>query len=164
MKPAGGLWTSSYDAKSGSEFLALVRSANAPRHWAAMPGWLLDPPPVRVLSISSRAEVEVVYARYRDLDDAGAAYYRALDWAALARDYDAVHLAASAARLADVGDDLYGWDCECTWWCRWPQGARVDAAVLPSDFGNATHAASANTVSVRGTEFGPKATGEYFEL
>jgi hypothetical protein len=42
--------------------------------------------------------------------------------------FDAVHLEAGAARLDDVGDDIYGWDCECTRWCRWPHGTRALAA------------------------------------
>lgn len=126
-KPSGGLWTSALTGDGGSAFgrLALAELAE---HYQDVPAWRLDVPVARLLVLDGRADVEAFYRRFALADDPAAPDGRSADWEAAAAVCDGVHVSARTPRQADAGDDLYGFDCESTWWCRWPDGAQVRRA------------------------------------
>lgn len=123
-KPAGGLWTSTLTDDGDSAFGRFAVAELAERY-QGVATWRLDVPAARLLVLDGRADVEAFYRRFALADGSGAAEGRSTDWEAIAAVCDGLHVSARTPRQADTGDDLYGFDCESTWWCRWPDGAQV---------------------------------------
>jgi hypothetical protein len=120
FKPEGGLWTSTYHPQCGSNWVqwCLGEGWEVPpeERWQSM---LLVPAPARVFIIDARADLERLAARYPG--PVIAHWAALLDWEAIAKDYDAVHLTARGQAMTRFSypHNLYGWDVECTLWCRW---------------------------------------------
>jgi hypothetical protein len=116
-KPFGGLWTSTYDAEYGSDW---VRWCVAYRytdpfesHWTV----LLAPQTARVATVDSPADLAGLIERYprkvrRD---------PSVDFELLSQDYDCLHLTLKVTCKHDQapGATLRAWDCESTVWFRW---------------------------------------------
>lgn len=113
VKPRGGLWTSSYHEKLGSDWVqwCLSEAFRGPRFNC----YLLHPKNnVRVYTINYLFQLE-------DLIGAKSSYLDgSIDFESIARIYDGIRLTRDgqwATRLSSPS--LYGWDCESTVWFRW---------------------------------------------
>jgi hypothetical protein len=127
-KPAKGtgLWTS-----TAGEECSWIEWMKGEGWWPKRDSarlWLLDPDPAaRIFEIDQAVDLNELASKFRRSGGPGLADYIAreprLDWEAIAREYDAVHLTSRGeAQLhirLDGGPDLYGWDCESTIWFRW---------------------------------------------
>lgn len=145
VKPRGGMWTSSEDDKENwpnwCHGEGMASFVNRIQPWALTPD-----PGAKVYQIDTYEDLRALWTIYPLRDDptltrlntsvynrpeAGAYRHEKkwIDWAKVAESYDAVHLTAAgqwATRMpgfdnpsAEHGLDLYGWDCESTWWARW---------------------------------------------
>ncbi len=114
VKPKGGLWTSTYDERLGSDWIqwCLSEEFRGPEFDC----WLLRPREgAKVYTIDSLADlIDLVYA-YGALRNSHADYEK------IARDYDGVRLTKEGqwATRFSYPYSLYGWDCESTLWFRW---------------------------------------------
>jgi hypothetical protein len=119
VKPTGGLWTSTYSEEDGSDWV----------RWCLAEGyagpvfrcWLLQPnPSARVFEIDSYADLGRGLDRYGLSQELGLSM-KILDFEAMARDYDAIHLTHAGRRATHLSapHNLYGWDCETTLWLHW---------------------------------------------
>lgn len=126
VKPPGVFWTSSLVDRGRSSWQAAIESSYVPVDPAELTEYRLffEPRNVRIFTIDGLADVESLVNRYatRDLDR------HLMDWAALARDYDAVHLTFRGLLTAqgvpiEKGPARFvldGWDAESVAWfnCR----------------------------------------------
>lgn len=120
VKPAGGgLWTSTWDARTGSDWIEWCRENEF--RGPTFDAWLLTPDPsARVYEVDSLADlirlVNLYPTQYTDLYDSPC-----VDWAEVASEWDAVHLTEEGQWRTRLSDpvNLYGWDCESTLWFRW---------------------------------------------
>lgn len=122
FKPrVGGIWTSPYDTKLGSDWIqwCLRGEFKGPEFNC----WLLEPDPAaNVLTFDDPAD-----PRWHDLPMivlSGHITYPA--WELIARDYDGFHLTRRFIdyhRLAmpdfPAALTIYGWDCDSTFWFNW---------------------------------------------
>lgn len=131
-----GLWTSSYGAE-GNWLDYMDKSAwypqnpGGPEAWIF---WLLEvDPAARVYEIDGLADLLELCRRYPTTKQRSEYPFDTaprditVDWAAAARDLDAVHLTYTGHLQTqmprdDALPDLAGWDCECTLWFRWRFG------------------------------------------
>lgn len=118
IKPHGGLWTSPMrDGKAdwtrwceGERFGAFDAPVTA----------VIPDRDARVFVIDRHADLLALEAAYPDPQPeipAGIKMWPSIDWAAVARDIDAVWLTEAgqwATRFSQPG--LYGWDCETVFW------------------------------------------------
>lgn len=121
VKPAGGMWTSTYIAEGHtSGWINWCRDEEF-GDVDILRWFLLTPSPgARVLTIDSIADMDAMYTCYSDYS-LSYAYLNMIDFEAMARDYDAMRITARgqwATRLC-LPRNLYGWDCESTCWFRW---------------------------------------------
>ena len=127
-KPYGGIWTSTYHPDFGSDWIAWARS----EFTAVLEGCqahllrLERSKKLRILWINSLPDLEAAHSQY-PLDHHE---IPSLDFEAIARDYDGMHLtvAGQARTRLTFPLSLYGWDCESTIWFRW-----CFAEVIPID-------------------------------
>lgn len=125
VKPAGGLWTSTYNGTS-SDWLSWCKAeAFSPSSNTDWKMHLLTPTEdSRLLVIETLADLEEIYDIYPDVE---ATYKCVLDFERLADICDGIHLTEEGQWNTRFGDrgriigglDLYGWDCESTLWFRW---------------------------------------------
>lgn len=132
IKPHGGLWTSTYDARYGSDWVqwCLGEEFRMPEdnRWK---GYLLYPKSyARILEIDSYRDLERLMGEYehspylQTLNPTGfriPGILRGLNYERLSHRYDAIHLTRRGQMETHFSDDysLYGWDCESTLWLRW---------------------------------------------
>ena len=143
----GGLWTSSYDERTGSDWIRWSRSERwgyASRDEAQH--WLLQPKPCRVLEIGDPTMLRHVTLKYPGSE------YMPIDWERVAQDYDCAHfpdpwthrfesfLTNSEEDLA-LGMFFYSLDAESTIWFRWcfeevvePQHGLSMRVAVPADW------------------------------
>jgi hypothetical protein len=119
VKPRGGFWTSTFDGQSS----AWVDWCRAEEYCDvdSYRWFLLEPrATARILIIDTSADMERLYERYFDAST-GLSFLSAIDFEAMAQDYDAMRLTESAvwATRLSLPHNLYGWDCESTCWFRW---------------------------------------------
>lgn len=119
IKPRGGLWTSSYDAELGSDWIQWCQAEDFQVPRGGWPSFILEVDPnARILTIDSYEDLASACERYAITSDFPITI---LDFERMAQDYDAMHLTATgqmATRLTHPVS-LYGWDCESTIWFRW---------------------------------------------
>lgn len=119
VKPRGGLWTSTYDGLTS----AWVEWCVAEQYGSfdTTRWFLLTPAPaMRVLTVDSVADMTALYEQYVDRS-IGLPFLNAIDFEAMARDYDAMHVTERGQHATHLSlpRNLYGWDCESTCWFRW---------------------------------------------
>jgi len=121
VKPKGGLWTSTYDAKECASGWVAWCEHEAPAYLVGRRWFLLTPAAdARVLIINTVADMDALYRCYADRVT-GLSFVSMLDFEAMARDFDAMRVTEAgqwATRLT-YPQNLYGWDCESTVWFRW---------------------------------------------
>lgn len=121
-KAGGGLWTSTYNENYGSDWLQWCTVES----WGfgndgIFPCWTLEvDPKAKILIIQNVEQLAWFYKLYGkkltyDLD------LMKLDFVEISKEYDAVHLTKIGERLTRHSRpyDLYGWDCESTFWLNW---------------------------------------------
>lgn len=121
-----GFWTSTWHPEHGSGWVqwCLSEEYGCDRSDPSFPIWTLTPEDdARVYEIAGYSDLDALVAAYpHELHYPGSAWSDLRpDWAAIAVDFDAVHLTDEgqwATRLS-MPLDLYGWDCESTLWLRW---------------------------------------------
>lgn len=121
MKPRGGLWTSTFRPKTGSDWIEWCK---AEQFWLPpYRSWLVVPRrDARVLVIDNEADaVEAVKVYGREDARQKLLGEMMFDFEKLAQDYDAMHLTKRGQIETRFGYDvnLWGWDCESTVWFRW---------------------------------------------
>jgi hypothetical protein len=120
-KPRGGLWTSTYDPRLGSDWVQWCLSEEFGVPEAGWQSWVLTPTnDARVLTIDSLVDLELVCRDYLAKPEHLGSMCP-LDYERLAEEYDAVHLTEQGqwrTRLS-LHHSLYGWDCESSLWLRW---------------------------------------------
>jgi hypothetical protein len=126
VKPTGGLWTSTYlGAADGSDWVRWCRDEGGFGNVEKANWWLLTADPeAHVLVIDSYADLARATAAYPLIWDRADPFYAErpkLDYEAIARDFDGVHLTDRGQWRTRLTHplDLYGWDCESTLWLRW---------------------------------------------
>lgn len=118
-KPLGGLWTSTETTPGDSEWTEAVGHA--------ADAWRCDMADVRVYELDSHKAARALVEQYPapEPKDQGEQIlrtvgYGAIDWEAVAADYDCVHFTPYADVLDYQDSSLtYGWDIESTWHARW---------------------------------------------
>lgn len=113
-KPGGGLWTSSY-VNNSSDWVKVANRIGVGtknKRW-----WLLQPEPCRVMVIDSVEDL----AQLPKMHCGNHPYNLQVDWELVAQHWDAVHLTKCGQLESHTSwpMNLWGWDCECTFWCRW---------------------------------------------
>lgn len=128
LKPFGGLWTSCYDESRGSDWIqwCLGERFNVPDN--GYNSWVLDVDgEPKMLIINSLAHLikafkthGITYESDHPLHSFNAVF-PTLDFEALSRDFDGMHLTARGQYETHLSypESLYGWDCESTLWFRW---------------------------------------------
>lgn len=123
-----GMWTSTYlgdERISGWVQWCLIESFDGPDFNV----WLLDPDPDAIVyEVNDAADLDALVAKYGAEPEHSfrSGLFPYLDFDAFAADgYSGVHLTDDgqwATRHRREYDEwsLYGWDCECTLWVRWP--------------------------------------------
>jgi hypothetical protein len=128
IKPAGGLWTSSFledgsCAWIGSEAWEWHSShlEGEPRLFALEPAEGLE-----ILEIDGPRDLDRALSEWEredleaDVSSSLSEMYALLDFEALAEEYDGIHLSGrGAATTRHSQPSLYGWDCESTLWLGW---------------------------------------------
>ncbi len=138
-RKAGGLWTSTFDERHGSDWVqwCLSEEFRCDRETASWQTWLLDPDPAaRVVEIDCYADLQALvdaYPHAQHYPDRGSGAWSEVRpaWHEIAEHFDAVHLTERGqwdTRLSHPLD-LYGWDCESTLWLRWAFAAVEDGGV-----------------------------------
>jgi hypothetical protein len=123
-KPVGGLWTSTWDGEE-SEWVDWCRREEFgdvdSREW-----WLLTPSPTaRILTIETRYNLMQAVKMFAPPAGSYPEWYSGLgaavlDFTAVAKKFDAVHLTSRGAIDLHFGTpNLNSWDCESTVWFRW---------------------------------------------
>lgn len=125
-KPRGGFWTSTWETafEDGWPWWCLRE-----RYSIVETGWLMQPLPCRVLTISDKRSALSLMENY-GINIAKQRRYELWlpDWARVARDFDAVRLTAPYdpelrfSTHPKIGINFYGWDCESTVWLSWQFG------------------------------------------
>lgn len=132
-KPMGGLWTSTYDEKLGSDWIQW--SGTGPRLGESSRWCLIPRNDAKVLTIDSWADFALLchtgYTQENPHPELLSGF-GILDFGKLALEYDAIHLTEKGERetrwvMFDNDRDykkygmfgLYGWDCESTLWLHW---------------------------------------------
>lgn len=127
-EPGTGFWTSTWDGKGGDWFRWCVGENWGP--WRRYPWWLLDvAPEAKVLEIATVKDMADF------IDSYGAPkenFFWQMDWERIAREWDGIHLTdygiyrrydftmtKRSSSVVSKAMTFYGWDCECTLWCRW---------------------------------------------
>jgi len=125
-KPRGGLWTSSYiDREHGSEWMDWCIGEDF--RSARQHSWLLEPmPDARVYEIDTLHDLKALLrkhhydAPWNGLTLGYGLESRMLDFEAIAKRYDAIHLTSEGQWRTKLSTpNLYGWDCESTLWLKW---------------------------------------------
>lgn len=123
-KPDGGFWTSTWETawdEGWPGWCAREQYGYTER------GWLLDPLPCRVYTVTDEMTATVLCERYciPTFPDSPYPSWH-LDWEQIAQEWDAIRLTAPynpALRFASpdskISMNFYGWDCESTVWLRW---------------------------------------------
>ena len=134
-KPHGGLWTSTYDPRIGSNWIdwCIAEEFRGPNFSC----WLLEPDPTaRVLTIDGPADL----AKFKPYltEYSFSTSDRILDYEAIGRDYDALHYTVDGARLGHMSAfgfhplciTLNSVDAESTFWFRWMFTGVAELGVL----------------------------------
>jgi hypothetical protein len=122
-KALGGLWTSTYvGRKYGSSWVQwMLEEGWGYEEGEKAPAWLLCANmDARIYHIDTYKDLDILMQEY------GKPIYKGsdlqvLDFIKLSKDFDAIHLTArgqEATRLS-MPYNLYGWDCESTFWLKW---------------------------------------------
>jgi hypothetical protein len=113
-EPAGGLWTSTVTGHDSG-------FASAWTDWARGEEFVPANTPMSVLRADAEARIYRIDGR-SDLDALRGQYPAGpldVDWEAVGRDFDAVHLTAKGAQETRYGlPNLYTWEVESTLWLR----------------------------------------------
>ena len=105
-KPKGGLWTSTYIPERGSAWTQWCLSEDFSVPQERWQGYVLTP---------RRNTILYTIDTYEDYERL---LYDLILWARmLRREYDGVHLTERGE--SETRRDLYGWDCESTFWFKW---------------------------------------------
>lgn len=120
-KPLGGLWTSPLrtDGRYESGWIEWCWE-NEVIHWLG-DAWVLRPTEARVFTIHDEVDLRSLHKRFGGWDQRATYAEPFIDWPAVGREYDAVHLTEHgqwATRMTNPFT-LYGWDCETVFWFRW---------------------------------------------
>ncbi|MEX3914305.1 hypothetical protein AB4672_21265 [Bacillus paralicheniformis] len=121
LKAGGGIWTSTYNNESGSDWVRVYDSLwGIPKE--GIDGWLLTPSSNScVYKIDSLNDLIWMYQNYKrtlaDIPD----FIKMINFEKMAQDFDAVHLTAKGKSETRHSwpINLHAWDCECTHWFRW---------------------------------------------
>ena len=126
----GGLWTSTYDEKLGSDWLqwGIAEDYNNPDDLIFKNCWLLYPEAnINVYEIDTYADLENLCKKasqsytFGETSPHGPYEETYPDWEVLAQEYDAIHLTVNGQCETRLSRPLtlYGWDCESTLWLQW---------------------------------------------
>lgn len=127
-KPQGCLWTSTLNEQGGQwvEWLLGNDFSLEDERWGGGL-WLLEPDEAKICVIEDPADLWRISKRYPfrrpDINPAIQSFRVLVDWPALSREYDAVHIPNPWPWR--FGDDMaasmffYTMDAECTFWFRW---------------------------------------------
>lgn len=131
IKPDGGIWTSSFNPEIGSSWVEFCR-AEKYRHSRVRSWWKLYPRPARIYVVDSVASLNrlcerfplrrsVAKVRGRTVRMIEEIVYKAIDFEAMAKKYDAMHLTEKGQHETRFSrpHSLYTWDVESTLWFRW---------------------------------------------
>lgn len=127
-KPKGGLWTSTWNQdeySSGWVDWCLSEEFDDPlnKRW-----FILKPKEkLNILTIDSLSDLIKLIDKYPWQENSLHYLKPTLDFEAIAKDFDAIHLTESGQIQTHLPMnlfemkmiDLYGWDCESTLWFRW---------------------------------------------
>lgn len=123
QKPGGGFWSSTflgYSVKGVSDWFRWTKyeMPHKPDHRIHL---LIPHEDARILVIDTRADLVEFLATYDSMDREVPAYgQNDVDWIALSRDFDAVHLTLSGSRALHHGNPNFNsWDTESTVWLKW---------------------------------------------
>lgn len=115
-KPSGGVWTSTYTPleKTESDWLRFCTQEHP--YWIPAYGYLYSPDPAaRLFTIDSVSDLQSLVSEYGVRKVCCPPYE--IDWNAVARDYEGVHLTRSGLAAGEA-HGLESWDAECTVWFR----------------------------------------------
>lgn len=126
-KARGGLFTSTYDEKYGSEWVqwclgAEFKLQNENKTWT---GVILTPDTAaKVLTVDSYEDLERIHKEYGNRQDDPVRDMflgKYLNYEKIAEYYDAFRVTAKGEAQTRFSQplSLYGWDCESTHWFRW---------------------------------------------
>lgn len=118
-KPDGGRWTSTWLGDAlGSAWVQWC--LNKKESWLQGDCYLITPRSgARIYVIDSLEDAQVLpLAKLPPMFNSD--YIQCIDWLAVSRDYDAVHLTEKGQEATHLSFplNLYGWDCESTVWFR----------------------------------------------
>ena len=118
IKPDGGIWTSSYNEEFGSDWIRWMHSEQFYNN-GHEDVYLLKPrDDAKIYTINSYTDLLHLIKQYPPIITV---FGKFLDFEAIAKDYDGIHLTYDGEIATRYTDDidLYGWDVECTLWFRW---------------------------------------------
>jgi len=127
----GGLWTSTYDPTLGSAWIQWClqeKFQSSPWH-----GWILTPDPdARIYVIDTVSDLQELWEQFPWIEENPLFPCRSLDFVSIGTHYDAIHLTEIGQHRTRLTSpvNLYGWDCESTFWFRWKFVDVVDAGEL----------------------------------
>ena len=118
------MWTSTYTGKeSGSDWVQWCLANNFSfGDTNDFPCWLLEvDPAAKILTINNYQDCENIYEKYSELVMPEITSFRRIDFEKIALEYDAVHITklGEAMTRYTTPYNLYGWDCESTYWLKW---------------------------------------------
>lgn len=123
VKPVGGLWTSTWNAKQKtSEWVEWCRDNDFGNPDNYLWHLLTPSSEVRIAVIDSFADLMALLKSYPRPMPSVLAFWEQhyLDFEKMSQDYDAVHLTVRGQRQTHLSyPGLYGWDCESCLWFRW---------------------------------------------
>lgn len=121
LKAGGGIWTSTYNSKSGSDWVQVYNNLwGIPEE--GIDGWLLTPSlNARVYKIDSFNDLIWMYQNYKRVLADIPVFIKMINFEKMAQDFDAVHLTAKGKSETRHSwpINLHTWDCECMHWFRW---------------------------------------------
>lgn len=130
-KPLGGFWTSTFDKEIGSAWLDWARQ-EIPRMVSKKTrgSYLLLPKSANICIINCIGDARILEKKYPHPQLESLHTYgrpeQLLDWEAIAKDFDAVHLTHQGYKeIEDLAGEydydcsFFSWDCESTLWFRW---------------------------------------------
>jgi hypothetical protein len=127
VKPNGGMWTSTFtpDAEYDSDWL---RWSSSEGFYGGTCGWKMEvKDDLAIVEVDGMDDLWSIVEQYEAETYKGRPAQQlreyVIDFEALARDFDGMHLTEEGqvkTRMPGMGaPNLYGWDSECTLWFNW---------------------------------------------
>lgn len=126
VKPSGGLWTSTYEEKKGSDWTSFCEN-NHFKDIKKHNFYLLEPEKdIKIYTIDKYNDLASLMENYKENDfDNPFGHFSFLrpflDFEKISQDYDGIHLTSRGQFETRMSrpESLYGWDVESTLWFRW---------------------------------------------